>query len=208
MRGWGSLLGMGACRFQVERLLEGVDSCVYLLDYTKLKTQEEANLLKRLSAINPQLFSRLSQRLFFVINKADVVRACVHLHAWQGPHDAEVYIPSASGLPPAKPSQALKCAAPAALQIETSEGMDAASTKEYVANLITHQMQQESFQLQPEQVRAVAPSALQLAPLPEAQWQASPRIRCLSACRYESQSLGASCLHRTKHVCMGGPACR
>ena len=72
---WGlsAVVRVGASSFQVERLLEGVDSCVYLLDYTKLKTQEEADLLKRLRNINPQLFSRLSQRLFFVVNKADTV---------------------------------------------------------------------------------------------------------------------------------------
>lgn len=57
----------------MERLLEGVDAVIYLLDYTKLKTQEEADLLKRLRDINPQLFQRLSQRLFFCVNKADAV---------------------------------------------------------------------------------------------------------------------------------------
>ena len=61
------------CRFQVERVLESVDAVVYLLDYTKLKTQEEADLLKKLRDINPQLFARLSQRLFFCVNKADAV---------------------------------------------------------------------------------------------------------------------------------------
>jgi hypothetical protein len=33
---------------QVERLLDTVDAVIYLLDYTKLKTQEEATLLQRL----------------------------------------------------------------------------------------------------------------------------------------------------------------
>ncbi len=54
---------------QVERLLEGVDCVLYLLDYTKLKTAEEEGLFRRLRAINPQLVERLSSRLFFVINK-------------------------------------------------------------------------------------------------------------------------------------------
>lgn len=69
------------CRFQVERLLESVDAVIYLLDYTKLKTQEEANLLKKLRDINPQLFQRLSQRLFFCVNKADAVSGPLHMHA-------------------------------------------------------------------------------------------------------------------------------
>lgn len=94
---------------QVERLLDSVDAVIYLLDYTKLKTADEAEVLQRLKEINPQLMARLSQRLFFVVNKADM--------------------------------------------IETSEGLDAEATKQYVANLITHQMQDESFQLKPEQVQ-------------------------------------------------------
>ncbi|GLC43094.1 hypothetical protein PLESTB_000863800 [Pleodorina starrii] len=58
-------------KHQVERLLEGVDCVLYLLDYTKLKTAEEEGLFRRLRAINPQLVARLSSRLFFVINKVD-----------------------------------------------------------------------------------------------------------------------------------------
>lgn len=94
---------------QVERLLDSVDAVIYLLDYTKLKTADEAEVLQRLKEINPQLMARLSQRLFFVVNKADM--------------------------------------------IETSEGLDAEATKQYVAELITQQMKDESFQLKPEQVR-------------------------------------------------------
>lgn len=92
----------------MERLLDSVDAVIYLLDYTKLKTADEAEVLQRLKEINPQLMARLSQRLFFVVNKADM--------------------------------------------IETSEGLDAEATKQYVAELITHQMKDESFQLKPEQV--------------------------------------------------------
>ena len=33
---------------QVERLLDGVDAAIYILDYTKLKTKEEAELLQKL----------------------------------------------------------------------------------------------------------------------------------------------------------------
>lgn len=101
---------------QVERLLDSVDAVIYLLDYTKLKTADEAEILQRLKEINPQLMSRLSQRLFFVVNKADM--------------------------------------------IETSEGLDAEATKQYVADLITHQMQDESFQLKPDQVCRKASSSM------------------------------------------------
>ena len=97
-----------AAPLQVERLLDSVDAVIYLLDYTKLKTADEAEILQRLKEINPQLMARLSQRLFFVVNKADM--------------------------------------------IETSEGLDAEATKQYVAGLITDQMQDESFQLKPDQV--------------------------------------------------------
>ena len=38
------------------------------------------------------------------------------------------------------------------LQIITTEGMEAEDTKAYVADLITRQLHQESFQLKPEQV--------------------------------------------------------
>ncbi|GFH20932.1 uncharacterized protein HaLaN_18140, partial [Haematococcus lacustris] len=58
----------------VERLLSGVDACVYLLDYTKLKTQDEASLLQRLKQVNPALVRRLSQRFFFVVNKVDAAQ--------------------------------------------------------------------------------------------------------------------------------------
>lgn len=57
--------------------------------------------------INPQLVKRLSQRLFFVVNKADVMHS--------------------------------------------AEGMDETETKEYVAGLITRTLQQEGFQLEPDQ---------------------------------------------------------
>ena len=92
---------------QVERLLDSVDAVIYLLDYTKLEKADEAEVLQRLKEINPQLIARLSQRLFFVVNKADM--------------------------------------------IDTSEGLDAEATKQYVADLITSQMQDENFQLKPDQ---------------------------------------------------------
>lgn len=56
---------------QVERLLDRVDAAIYLLDYTKLKTAEEAAVLERLKNINPSLVARLCSRLFFAVNKMD-----------------------------------------------------------------------------------------------------------------------------------------
>ncbi len=63
----------GARGSQVARLLDGVDAAVYVLDYTKLKTDDEAGMFERLTHINPALVKRLSQRMFFVVNK---VRGC------------------------------------------------------------------------------------------------------------------------------------
>ena len=57
------------CRHQVDRLLQDVGCCVWVLDFTKLKTEEERCLLAKLRDMNPQLMERLSQRLFFVVNK-------------------------------------------------------------------------------------------------------------------------------------------
>eukprot|EP00884_Botryococcus_braunii_P002284 jgi/Botrbrau1/12056/Bobra.0295s0011.1 len=113
--------GEEGLRHQVERMLETVDAVVYLLDYTKLKTQEEASLLQRLKEINPQLVKRLSQRLFFVVNKADVMHS--------------------------------------------ADGMGEVETKEYVAGLITRTLQQEGFQLEPEQVLLVSAHDALLAKL-------------------------------------------
>jgi len=42
------LLRWPTCAWQVERLLDSVDAVLYLLDYSKLKTAEEATLLGKL----------------------------------------------------------------------------------------------------------------------------------------------------------------
>ena len=65
--------GEEGLRYQVERLLDGVGVLVYLLDCSKLKTQEEEQMFRRLQEINPQLLQRLSKRLFFLVNKKDVL---------------------------------------------------------------------------------------------------------------------------------------
>ena len=43
-----NILGIVVLVHQVERLLDGVDAVIYILDYTKLKTKEEAELLQKL----------------------------------------------------------------------------------------------------------------------------------------------------------------
>jgi GTPase Era involved in 16S rRNA processing len=93
---------------QVERLLDRVDAAIYLLDYTKLKTAEEAQVLERLKAINPGLVGRLSSRLFFAVNKID--------------------------------------------QAEQSCGLGEDETREYVADLVTRQLNCPDFRLHPDQV--------------------------------------------------------
>lgn len=65
-------------------------------------------MLKKLKGINPALVKRLQSRLFFVVNKADVMYNC--------------------------------------------EGLQEEETKQYVADLVTCQLQQDGFQLAPEQV--------------------------------------------------------
>ena len=93
---------------QVERLLDSVDAAIYLLDYTKLKTAEEAAVLARLKAINPALVARLSCRLFFAVNKMD--------------------------------------------QAGEGQGLDEEETKDYVAQLVTRQLDCPGFSLHPDQV--------------------------------------------------------
>eukprot|EP00191_Tetraselmis_sp_GSL018_P003015 CAMPEP_0177597860 /NCGR_PEP_ID=MMETSP0419_2-20121207/11969_1 /TAXON_ID=582737 /ORGANISM="Tetraselmis sp., Strain GSL018" /LENGTH=425 /DNA_ID=CAMNT_0019090123 /DNA_START=455 /DNA_END=1728 /DNA_ORIENTATION=+ len=67
--------GEDGLKYQVERLLESVGAVVYLLDCSKLKTLEEQEMFQRLKEINPQILSRLSERLFFLVNKKDVLGA-------------------------------------------------------------------------------------------------------------------------------------
>eukprot|EP00854_Cymbomonas_tetramitiformis_P007094 gene7094-8463_t len=65
--------GQENLRYEVEHLLEHAGAVLYLLDYTKLKTREEADMFDRLKGINPNLVRHFRQRLFFVVNKKDVM---------------------------------------------------------------------------------------------------------------------------------------
>ena len=82
--------GEDGLRFQVERLLCGVDAALYLLDYTKLKTAEEAATLARLRSLNPELARRLCTRLFFVVNKVD--QAAAAGAGALGPEETKEYV--------------------------------------------------------------------------------------------------------------------
>lgn len=54
---------------KVEELLDQVDVIIYLLDYTKLKANDEALMLAKLAEVRLDLLN--SERLFFVVNKVD-----------------------------------------------------------------------------------------------------------------------------------------
>eukprot|EP00803_Ostreobium_quekettii_P005240 evm.model.scf_2315.3 EVM.evm.TU.scf_2315.3 scf_2315:7686-14973(+) len=58
---------------KVEKCLQDVDAVVYVLNYTKLKSPEEAHLLQAIRKINPSLMKRAWQRMFFAVNKIDAV---------------------------------------------------------------------------------------------------------------------------------------
>jgi small GTP-binding protein len=56
---------------KIEKLLDKVDVIIYLLDYTKLNTSEEAEMFAKLREVRLDLLN--SERLFFVVNKVDVL---------------------------------------------------------------------------------------------------------------------------------------
>ena len=58
-------------RERVDSLLGKADVIIYLLDYTKLKTEEERGLFARFSSMRPELLKQCSERVFFVVNKID-----------------------------------------------------------------------------------------------------------------------------------------
>lgn len=60
-----------ALKARIELLLDEVDVIVYVLDYTKLKTHEERQLLQTLAEMRPELLRSCAGRLFFVVNKID-----------------------------------------------------------------------------------------------------------------------------------------
>jgi|GEM_PF-5779265 len=63
--------GLEGLKEQVHGLIQEADALVYLLDYTKLKTDSEADLFKVLGDLRPELRKKISSTLFFVVNKFD-----------------------------------------------------------------------------------------------------------------------------------------
>lgn len=91
--------GQAQLRYKVERLLGGVDAVLYLLDYTKLKSSDEAAMLQRLHELNPQLIRRISRRIFFVVNKMDVAETCEGMGAEETRAYVAALITEQLGLP-------------------------------------------------------------------------------------------------------------
>lgn len=52
-------------------LLDKISAIIYLLDYTKLKTKDEDKVLEKLTEMRSDILEKVSDRLFFVINKID-----------------------------------------------------------------------------------------------------------------------------------------
>ncbi len=65
--------GLTPLRAQVERIAMESDVLIYLLDFTKLNTQDEEAILKNLKSWKVRLFSNHIGRVFFVVNKVDQV---------------------------------------------------------------------------------------------------------------------------------------
>lgn len=52
-------------------LIDKISAIIYLLDYTKLKTNDEEKVLEKLTDMRSDILEKISDRLFFVINKID-----------------------------------------------------------------------------------------------------------------------------------------
>lgn len=65
--------GLAGLKERVHSLIHEADALVYLLDFTKLKTEDEADLFKVLGNLRPELLRKVSNTLFFVVNKFDCI---------------------------------------------------------------------------------------------------------------------------------------
>jgi len=63
--------GADGLKDEIYRLVEEADALLYLLDFTKLKTDSEAGLFALLGQLRPELRTRISETLFFAVNKFD-----------------------------------------------------------------------------------------------------------------------------------------
>lgn len=64
--------GVATLQAKVEHLGKTSDVIIYLIDFTKLNTEDEAQMFENLKKWRQELFTQLKSRLFFVVNKIDV----------------------------------------------------------------------------------------------------------------------------------------
>lgn len=63
--------GLGALAKKIERIVKTSDVILYLLDFTKLKSKDEAEMFALLEKWRGSLLKEVSERMFFIINKVD-----------------------------------------------------------------------------------------------------------------------------------------
>lgn len=63
--------GIATLQAKVERIAKQCDVIVYLMDFTKLKTKDEEQMLENLKKWRSEIFDQLKNRMFFVVNKMD-----------------------------------------------------------------------------------------------------------------------------------------
>ncbi|MFZ5479080.1 MAG: dynamin family protein [Myxococcota bacterium] len=63
--------GADHLRARTEAIVTDADAIVYVLDYTRLNTTDEARFLESVSALREDMLSAWTERLFFLVNKID-----------------------------------------------------------------------------------------------------------------------------------------
>ena len=148
--------GEEGLRYQVERLLDSVDAVCYVLDYTKLRTAEEASIFARLKSINPGLVKRLSRRYVYGTTSLLLAGIVKLGHPGSAPTTLQ-------STPDARCR--LFFVVNKMDMIRTSQGLGEDATRQYVAELVTQQLSGNGndFQLHPEQVLLQCPSSIRLS---------------------------------------------
>ncbi len=65
--------GVQSLEAKVNRLVESSDVIIYLLDLSKLKSEDEEKMFKKLKDERDELFGEIKTKLFFVVNKIDMI---------------------------------------------------------------------------------------------------------------------------------------
>lgn len=65
--------GVGSLPSKVKRIVNNSDVVIYLLDFTKLRSSDEKNMLSKLKKWKSEILNKLGSRLFFVVNKIDMI---------------------------------------------------------------------------------------------------------------------------------------